>query len=165
MPCTLSPDSSASASCVSPALIRYWRRLGHTVEEAANGIEGRERLASRTYDRILLDVRMPELAGDVLYLELRDQSPDSADRAMLKVLSDRLRDFDQGGSISTEAFVPPAYRTLLIEREVDPAVPAPPSQPCSAGPGTMRSRPRRAPCAGHLRRSPMRAAALPIARR
>ena len=55
--------------------------------------------------------------------------PDDADRAKLKTLSDRLRDFDDGGTISTDVYAPPAYRGVLIEREVDPAVPGPSPTP------------------------------------
>ena len=43
--------------------------------------------------------------------------PDDAARASLKRLADRLRDFDQGGTISSDAFVPDAYRGILIEQE------------------------------------------------
>lgn len=51
--------------------------------------------------------------------------PDDAARASFQQLAERLRDFDEGGTISTDVYVPTAYRGVLIEREVDPAVPGP----------------------------------------
>jgi two-component system NtrC family sensor kinase len=62
-------------SAIREALSRFLIRLGHRVDVAANGLEARTRLASRRYDRILLDVRMPGLAGDVLYREIAERTP------------------------------------------------------------------------------------------
>src|SRR5262245_6301412 len=50
---------------------------------------------------------------------------DDAARAQFKKLADRLRDFDQGGTISTDVYRPTTYRGVLIEREVDPNIPGP----------------------------------------
>jgi hypothetical protein len=55
--------------------------------------------------------------------------PDDADRASFAKLAERLGDFDEGGTISTDVYAPPSYRAILIETEVDPAVPAPSSKP------------------------------------
>jgi hypothetical protein len=51
--------------------------------------------------------------------------PDDAARASLKKLADRLHDFDEGGTISTDVYAPTGYRGVLIEQEVDPNVPGP----------------------------------------
>lgn len=51
--------------------------------------------------------------------------PDDPARAQFKKLADRLRDFDQKGTISSDVYLPTAYRGVLIEREVDPNVPGP----------------------------------------
>jgi hypothetical protein len=51
--------------------------------------------------------------------------PDDAARAQFKKLADRLRDFDQHGTISTDVYAAAAYRAVLVEREVDPNVPGP----------------------------------------
>ena len=48
------------------------------------------------------------------------KNPDGPARASFKKLADRLRDFDNGGTISTEVYVPASYRALIIEREPDP---------------------------------------------
>jgi hypothetical protein len=50
---------------------------------------------------------------------------DDAARASFRKLADRLRDFDERGTISTDVYVPGAYRGVLIEREVDPTIPGP----------------------------------------
>lgn len=47
-------------------------------------------------------------------------NPDGPARASFKKLADRLRDFDNGGTIATDVYVPAAYRALIIEREPDP---------------------------------------------
>lgn len=47
-------------------------------------------------------------------------NPDGPARAAFKQLADRLRDFDNGGTISTEAYVPSSYRAIIIEREPGP---------------------------------------------
>jgi CheY-like chemotaxis protein len=48
---------------------------GYEVDTAKNGREGLEKIAARTYDVILSDLRMPELDGVGLYRELEQQHP------------------------------------------------------------------------------------------
>ncbi|MGQ0642999.1 MAG: PAS domain S-box protein [Gemmatimonadaceae bacterium] len=55
---------------IRAAVARYLSSLGHLVEVAASGREALERLTSRGFDLILLDLRMPDMAGDALYREL-----------------------------------------------------------------------------------------------
>jgi PAS domain S-box-containing protein len=57
-------------SAIRAAVARYLTSLGHLVDVAASGREALTRLASRSYDLILLDLRMPDMAGDALYREL-----------------------------------------------------------------------------------------------
>lgn len=47
--------------------------------------------------------------------------PDDAARRGFKLLADRLRDFDRGGSIESDVYLPDNIRAVLIEREGDPA--------------------------------------------
>ena len=47
--------------------------------------------------------------------------PDAAARAAFFKLAERLRDFDQGGSISTDVYHPDTYRGILTPRDPDPA--------------------------------------------
>src|SRR5216684_7374081 len=48
---------------------------GYEVETAKNGREALEKIAARSYDVILSDLRMPELDGVGLYRELEQQRP------------------------------------------------------------------------------------------
>src|SRR5712691_6401166 len=48
---------------------------GYEVETAENGREALEKIAARSYDVILSDLRMPELDGVGLYRELEQQHP------------------------------------------------------------------------------------------
>ncbi len=46
-------------------------------------------------------------------------TPDLVARRAFLVLATRLRDFDRGGTISTDVYLPAGYRAVLIEREGD----------------------------------------------
>jgi hypothetical protein len=51
------------------------------------------------------------------------EDPNATDlvpRRAFKALADRLRDFDRGGSISTDVYLPDNFRAVLVEREGDP---------------------------------------------
>ena len=52
------------------------------------------------------------------------QGPDSAARSAFLRLAERLRDFDQGGSISTDVYQPDAFRAVLTPRDPDPSIKA-----------------------------------------
>jgi CheY-like chemotaxis protein len=62
-------------SSLATGLARLLRRDGHTVDTVANGRLALAQLATRTYDCILCDVRMPELDGPSLYRLLERQQP------------------------------------------------------------------------------------------
>jgi hypothetical protein len=49
--------------------------------------------------------------------------PDDVARKAFQKLAQRLRDFDEGGKISTDVYIPTSYRALILEREPDPLVP------------------------------------------
>jgi hypothetical protein len=50
-----------------------------------------------------------------LGFELEPTNPDAAARTAFKKLADRLTDFDQGGSLASNIYVPTAYRASIIE--------------------------------------------------
>ena len=57
------------------ALVRLFRRDGHSVDTAANGHLALAQLRKRPYDLILCDLRMPKLDGPGLYRSLAQNQP------------------------------------------------------------------------------------------
>jgi hypothetical protein len=54
--------------------------------------------------------------------EVSQPGPDSAIRQAFLKLATRLQDFDEGGRISSDVYVPDRYRAVLIEREAQPGL-------------------------------------------
>jgi signal transduction histidine kinase len=63
-------------------MARFLARRGAEVEEAADGVEGLERLGARVPDVILVDLRMPRMGGIELYGRLEEQRPELARRVL-----------------------------------------------------------------------------------
>lgn len=55
-----------------------------------------------------------------LGLEDQQNATDLIPRRAFKTLADRLRDFDRGGTIATDVYLPDNFRAVLVEREGDP---------------------------------------------
>ncbi|HEU4586243.1 MAG TPA: PAS domain S-box protein [Gemmatimonadaceae bacterium] len=64
------------------ALVRYLMREGHAVDTAASGEEALAQMAGRRYDAILLDLRMPDMAGQRVFQRLREEDPEHAARVV-----------------------------------------------------------------------------------
>jgi PAS domain S-box-containing protein len=64
------------------AMSTFLRSLGHEVTVASGGFDARRLLADTEYDAILLDLRMGDVSGDVLYHELRTRDPRQAARVV-----------------------------------------------------------------------------------
>jgi CheY-like chemotaxis protein len=54
-------------------LVRFLEEEGHTVDEAADGIDALEQLSQRAYDLLISDVHMPRLSGIDLVRAVRRQ--------------------------------------------------------------------------------------------
>jgi two-component system NtrC family sensor kinase len=65
---------------VAELLAEVLASAGHTVETVGNGVQALERMAARSYDVILSDLRMPELDGPALYREAERRHPGLAKR-------------------------------------------------------------------------------------
>jgi two-component system NtrC family sensor kinase len=72
-------DDEAS---VRVALQRYFAARGHEVETTASGRDAIARLRDRTFDAVVVDMRMPDLSGEQLYEELRARDPGHAERVV-----------------------------------------------------------------------------------
>ncbi len=78
------------------ALRRYLERVGFAVETVAGGRDALATLAVKRFDAILLDLRMPDLAGDALFEMLRESDAEQAARIVFvtgDLRSDLARDF------------------------------------------------------------------------
>jgi CheY-like chemotaxis protein len=64
-------------------VIRVVKKAGYQVDSVGDGQAGLDRLAERTYDVILSDVRMPGMDGIAFYEEVRRRNPAQADRIIL----------------------------------------------------------------------------------
>ncbi|MDB4883090.1 MAG: hypothetical protein JWL95_1856 [Gemmatimonadetes bacterium] len=64
------------------AMSTFLRSLGHEVTVASGGLEARRLLAEGEFDAILLDLRMGDVGGDVLYHELRSRDAKLAARVV-----------------------------------------------------------------------------------
>ena len=69
------------------ALRRFFERRGWRVDEAADGLEGLEKLtapgADRRYTAVLCDLRMPGLDGPELYARIREVAPQLLPRIVI----------------------------------------------------------------------------------
>ncbi|MDQ4080613.1 MAG: PAS domain S-box protein, partial [Gemmatimonadota bacterium] len=67
---------------IRAALSLFLEREGHTVDAVATGSEALEHARTRRYDAILLDLRMPDMAGDEVFAELQASDPEHASRVV-----------------------------------------------------------------------------------
>jgi two-component system NtrC family sensor kinase len=67
---------------IRSALVRYLRRQGYAVDDAATGREALARLREKRYDGILLDLRMPDMPGEAVYAALHEHDPEHARRVV-----------------------------------------------------------------------------------
>jgi PAS domain S-box-containing protein len=93
-------------SAIRAAMARYLSSLGHMVDVAASGREALTRLGSRSYDLILLDLRMPDMAGDALYRELVARDAATAGRIVFVTGEDV-------GNPATQSFLQAAGRPVI----------------------------------------------------
>lgn len=64
------------------ALTGFFRSLGYVVDGAASGSEALTLVERTEYDAILLDLRMPDMNGDVVYMRLHARTPALAERVV-----------------------------------------------------------------------------------
>ena len=80
-------------------LVRFLEEEGHTVDEAADGIEALEQLNRRAYDLLITDVHMPRMCGIDLVRALRRQG----NRVPILVM-DSYPDLFMESEVGAEAF-------------------------------------------------------------
>jgi CheY-like chemotaxis protein len=80
-------------------VVRIVERAGYSVDAVVGGEAGLARLAQRTYDVIVCDVRMPGMDGVTFYREVERRDPVMARRIVFMTLhsrSEEYRDFLRG---------------------------------------------------------------------
>lgn len=102
------------------AIVRYLLREGHAVDAASSGEEALARMADRRYDAILLDLRMPDTAGEKVYEQLRREDPEHAARVVFATgdaESSGVRDFlrDAERPFVSKPFMLPSVVRLLCD--------------------------------------------------
>lgn len=63
---------------IRSVLTTFLKSLGHEVEAFGSGREALARAAATGFDRVLLDLRMPDMSGDTVFAELQASDPDLA---------------------------------------------------------------------------------------
>jgi len=63
-------------------MARFLARRGAEVEEAADGVDGLDRLRARAPDVVVVDLRMPRMGGIELYARLEEERPELARRVL-----------------------------------------------------------------------------------
>ena len=94
-------------AAIRTVLTAFLKSLGHEVVAVASGRDALARAAAEDYDRILLDLRMPDVSGDVVFTQLRTAHPRLADRVVF-VTGDIQ-------SETTRAFLDAAGRPVLTK--------------------------------------------------
>lgn len=67
-------------------MVRMVTKLGHTVDEAEDGLKAVEALAADRYDLMLLDLSMPNMTGEEVVRWVRDH-PENGEGLQIVVIS------------------------------------------------------------------------------
>ena len=99
-------------------VVRLVKQAGYDVDSVGDGQAGLERLAERTYDVIVCDLRMPRMDGVTFYREVERRNPAAARRVVLMtthVRSDEYIDFLRGVSapVLNKPFTLDEFRSTL----------------------------------------------------
>jgi CheY-like chemotaxis protein len=102
------------------ALVRYLVREGHAVDTAASGEEALVQMSGKRYDAILLDLRMPDTAGQRVFERLRSEDPEHAARVVFATgdaEGDGVREFlrDAERPFVSKPFMLPSVVRLLCD--------------------------------------------------
>jgi len=101
-------------------VVRVVKQAGYGVDSAADGQAGLDRLAERTYDVIVCDVRMPGMDGVTFYREVERRDPAEARRVVFMtthVRSEEYRDFLWGvhAPVLNKPFTLDEFRSTLAQ--------------------------------------------------
>jgi two-component system NtrC family sensor kinase len=105
---------------IRDALFEILTDARHRVVTASSGREALERIAAERYDAILTDIRMPDLDGRALYLEIQRRWPIQAGRVVFvtgDTLASTLREFvsSSGRPVIEKPFLPNEVRRVVAE--------------------------------------------------
>ena len=64
------------------ALARFLEKAGHTVVMVDSGSKAIEVARDRMFDRVFLDIRMPDISGQTVFRQWQTRRPDLAERVV-----------------------------------------------------------------------------------
>jgi len=100
---------------VAMGILLKW---GHEIDIAENGLEALEKLETRRYDLILMDVQMPKMSGLEATMEIREREQDTGDHIPIIGLTAQVLTGDREACIlaGMDDYVPkPIKKELLFE--------------------------------------------------
>ena len=97
------------------ALERYLMAHGHRVESTGSGEHGLELLDSNRYDAIVLDMRMPDISGQVLFERLRAKRPELAERVIFITGDTVSRDLRSFLESTGRPFIPKPFEFAALQ--------------------------------------------------
>jgi CheY-like chemotaxis protein len=99
-------------------VVRVVKQAGYNADSVDDGDAGLERLAQRTYDVIVCDLRMPRMDGGTFYREVERRNPAAARRVVLMTAharSDEYMEFLRGvhAPVLNKPFTLDEFRSTL----------------------------------------------------
>jgi CheY-like chemotaxis protein len=96
-------------SALRETIVGMVKRIGYTVDEAANGQEAIERFPRSSYDVILCALRMPAMNGPTFYREIRSRYPEAGVRIIFLTAHAELHEYapfltDVGATVLRKPF-------------------------------------------------------------
>ena len=96
------------------------RELGHLVDAASDGKEALQKLRSKKYDLILLDIMMPDIDGfDVMAYMMKDPSLRDIPIIVISALDNEMSSVVKAIELGAQDFLPKNFDPVLLRARID----------------------------------------------